>query len=66
MSSVQDTYIKENSIAIGISIVLINTIKPLWKLDIANIFPKVRIHHKAHSFPQRFTIVDVMITIKIQ
>jgi len=63
---VRDAYIKENSIAIGISIIPINTIKPLWKLDIANIFPKVGIHHKAHSFPQGFTVVYVVITIKIQ
>jgi len=62
----RDTYIKENSITVGISIILINTVKPLWELDIANIFSKVWIHHKAHSFPQRFTIVYVVITIKIQ
>jgi hypothetical protein len=66
MNILQDTYIKENRITIGISIVPINTIKSLWKLNIANIFSKVGIHHKTHSFSQGFAVVYVMITIKIQ
>ena len=60
------TYIKENGIAIGISIIPINTIKSLWKLHIADIFPKVWIHHKAHSFSQCLAVVYVVITVNIQ
>lgn len=63
---VAQTYIKENNISISISIMAINTIEPLWELNIAELLSKLRIHQKAHSFPYSFTIVEVMITIKIQ
>jgi hypothetical protein len=60
------TYIKEHSVVVGISIVAINTIKPLWKLDVAHSLAKLWIHHEAHGFSHCFAVVDVVITIEIE
>jgi hypothetical protein len=51
---------------IGISIIAINTIKPLGKLDIAHFLAKLGIHHEAHGLSKRFAVVDIVITIKIE
>lgn len=60
------TYIKEHNISISISIMTINTIKSLRKLDIAELLPELGIHQKAHGFPYSLAVVDVMITIQVQ
>lgn len=60
------TYIKEDNIAVSISIMAINSIKPLRKLDIAELLPNLGIHQKAHSFPDSLAVVDVVITIQVQ
>jgi len=60
------TYIKENCVAIGISITTIDTIKSLGKLHIAQFSSKYWIHQKAHCFPNSLAIVHIMITIKIE
>jgi hypothetical protein len=44
----------------------INTIKPLRKLDIAELLPKLGIHQKAHGFSYSLAVIDVMVTIQIQ
>lgn len=36
MGHIRPTYIKKHSIAVSITIILINAIKSLWKLYIAN------------------------------
>lgn len=59
-------YIKEDDVTIGISIVTINAVKPLWELDIAKLLTQVRIHQETHGFSDCLAIVDVVITIKIQ
>lgn len=60
------TYIKEDNIAISISIVQVNAIKPLRKLYIAGFPSKSRIHHKTHGFFKSFAVVEVVITIDVQ
>lgn len=59
-------YIKEDDVTIGISIVTINAVKPLWELDIAKLLTQLRIHQETHGFSDCLAIVDVVITIKIQ
>ena len=44
----------------------INTIKSLWKLNIAQLLPQVGVHQKAHSLSYCLAIIDVVITIQIQ
>lgn len=61
-----NTYIKEHSVVIGISIVAINTIKPLRKLHVAHFLSDIRVHHEAHGLANSLAVVDVMITIKIE
>jgi hypothetical protein len=60
------TYIKENNIAIGISIVQVNAIKTLWELYIARLLSIGRVHHETHGFLESFTVIEVVITIDIQ
>lgn len=60
------TYIKEDNVAIGISIMAINAIESLRKLDIAEFLSKLGVHQKTHGFPYGFAIVDVVVTIQIQ
>ena len=60
------TYIEEDNIAIGISIVQVNAIKSLRKLNIACLLSISRIHHETHSLLKSFAIIEIMITIDIQ
>lgn len=60
------TYIKEYSVAICVSVVMINPIKPLRKLDIAYFLSRVWVHHEAHSFAECLAVVYILITIDIQ
>jgi hypothetical protein len=60
------TYIKENNIAIGISIVQVNAIKTLWELYIACLLSIGRVHHETHGFFKSFAVIEVVITIDIQ
>jgi hypothetical protein len=68
MNALRDglTYVKENSVVVGISIVLINTVEPLRELHVTHFLPHSRIHQEAHGFSKSFTVVDVMITIQIE
>lgn len=59
-------YIKEYGVAVGVSVMLVNTIKPLRELDIAHPFSKQRIHHETHRLPKSLTIIDIVITIQVQ
>lgn len=61
-----ESYIKKDNIPVSVSIVTINTIKPLRELHIANFLPHQRIHHEAHSFFYGLAIVYVVITIQVQ
>lgn len=60
------TYIEENNIAIGVSIVQINAIKSLRKLHVACLLSISGIHHETHCFFKSFTIIEIVITIDIQ
>lgn len=60
------TYIKENNIAIGISIMQVNAIKTLRELYITCFLAKSRIHHETHCFFQSFAVIEIVITIDIQ
>lgn len=44
----------------------IDTIEPLWELNITELLPKLWIHQKAHGFSYSLAVVDVVITIQIQ
>lgn len=60
------TYIKEDDVSVGVSIIVIDTIESLRELNIAKLFPELRIHQEAHRFPNGSTVIDVMITIQVQ
>lgn len=60
------TYIVEHNVAIGISIMTIDAIEPLRKLDEAKFLSHLGVHQKAHGFPYSLAIVDVVVTIQIQ
>jgi hypothetical protein len=60
------SYIKKDNVPVSISIVTINTIKPLRELHIANFLPHQRIHHETHSFFYGLAVIDVVITIQVQ
>lgn len=57
------TYVEEDSVVVGISIVPINAIKPLRKLDVADPPAHKGVHQEAHGLPKRLAVVDVVITI---
>ncbi|RZR75793.1 hypothetical protein BHM03_00000279 [Ensete ventricosum] len=59
-------YIKEDHIAIGISIVAIDSVEPLRELDVAELLPQLRVHKETHGFPDGLAVVDVVITVQIQ
>lgn len=61
-----NAYIKEYSVPVGISIMLVNTIKSLWELDIAHPLSYQWIHHETHWLSKSLTIIDVVITIQVQ
>lgn len=42
------TYIKEDDVSVGVSIIVIDTIESLRELNIAKLFPELRIHQEAH------------------
>lgn len=44
----------------------INPVEPLRELDIAQLFPQLRVHQKTHGLPDGLAVVDVVITIQIQ
>lgn len=62
----QGTYIEKDNVAVSISIVQVNAIETLWKLNVAGLPSISRIHHKAHGFFTSFTVVEVVITIDVQ
>lgn len=59
-------YVKEDNIAVGISIMSINAIKPLWELDITKLLSQLGVHEKAHGFSDGLAIVNVVIAVQIQ
>lgn len=60
------TYIKENCIPVGVTIICINAIKSLRKLDIADFLPSLGVHQEAHGLSGSLAVVDIMITIQVQ
>lgn len=60
------TYIKEDDISVSISIMRINTIESLWKLDVAELLSYVGIHEKTHCFPCSLAVIEIVITIQIE
>lgn len=61
-----ESYIKKDDVPVSVSIMTVNTIKPLRELDIAHFLPHQRIHHETHSLFDGFAIVDVVITVQVQ
>ena len=61
----KDAYIEEDHVAIRVSIVSINPVKPLRELNVANFLSGLRIHHETHSFSNRLAVVDVVITVHV-
>jgi hypothetical protein len=60
------SYIEEDHVPVGVSIMTINPIKPLRELHITNLLSNQRVHHKTHCFLYSLAIVDVMITIQVE
>lgn len=60
------TYIEEDDVSVGVSIITINSIESLRELNITELFPELWIHQKAHRFSNGSTVVDVMITIQVE
>ena len=60
------TYIKENYIAVGISITAVNSIKSLRKLHIAYISTNLWVHEETHSLTNSLAIVHIVITVKVK
>jgi hypothetical protein len=61
-----ESYIKKDDVPVSVSIMTVNTIKPLRELDIAHFLPHQRIHHETHSLFYGLAIVDVVITVQVQ
>ncbi len=66
MSNSSSSYIKEDSVMIGISIIPINTIKSLGELHIAYTLANQWIHHETHCLTDSLAVVDVMVAIQIE
>jgi len=60
------TYVEEDRVVIGVSVIPVDTIKSLWKLHIANSLAHGWIHQEAHSFSESLAVVDVMIAVQIE
>jgi len=61
-----ESYIKKDDVPVSVSIMTVNTIKPLRELDIAHFLPHQRIHHETHSLSKSFAAIEVVITIHIK
>ena len=61
-----EAYIEEDYIPVGVTIVQVNTIKPLWELDVAALLSISRVHKETHGFFNSLAVVEVMITIHVQ
>jgi hypothetical protein len=66
MDVYKHAYIKEYGVAVGVSVMLVNTKKPLRELDIAHPLSNQWIHHETHCLSKSLTIIDVVITIQVQ
>lgn len=60
------TYIKEDCVSIGISIIPINAIEPLRELNIADLFPSLWVHQETHCLSHGLAVIYVMVTIQVQ
>lgn len=60
------TYIKEDRVSVGITIIPINAIESLRELDIANLLSYLGVHQETHGLPRSFAVVNVVITIQVQ
>lgn len=61
-----ETYIKEDNIAVSISIMQVNAIETLWELYIAGLLSKSRVHHETHGFFKSLAVIEVVITVDVQ
>lgn len=59
-------YIKEHGVSVGISVVSINAVESLGKLDVAELLSELRVHEKTHGFSHGLAVVDVVVAIEIQ
>ena len=59
-------YIEKDNVAVSVSIVQVNAVKTLWKLNIASLPSIRRIYHETHGCFTSFTIVEVVIKIDVQ
>lgn len=60
------TYIEEDGVSIGISVVPVNAIKSLRELHITDLLPNLWIHQEAHGFSHSLAVVNVVITIQVE
>lgn len=60
------SYIKEDCVSVGVTIVPVNTIESLRKLNVADLLSNLRIHQKAHCFPHGLAVIHVVITVQVQ
>lgn len=60
------TYIKEDCVSVGISIMPINAIESLGELDITHLLSNLGIHQETHGLPRSFAVVDIVITVQVQ
>lgn len=60
------TYIKEDCVSVGVTIIPINAIESLRELDIANLLSYLGVHQETHGLPCSFAVVNVVITIQVQ
>lgn len=63
---IHETYVEEDGVPIGISIVLIDSVESLGELNIADFPPNLRIHQEAHRLPYSLAVVDVVIAIQVE
>ncbi|CAA7396907.1 unnamed protein product [Spirodela intermedia] len=60
------THIEEHDVAIRVSVVQVNPLESLRKLDVADFAPRNRIHHETHGFPERLAVIDIVVAVDVQ
>lgn len=59
------TYIKEDCVSVGVSIICINAVESLRELDIADLLPSLGVHQETHGLSRSFAVVDIVITVQV-
>lgn len=59
-------YIKEDCVSVRISIVPIDAVESLRKLDETHSFANLRVHQETHGLSDGLAVVDVVVTIQVE